>query len=282
MSDKRFNGKAIYNPSGKAGEYSYWACNFYTGCSNGCDYCYCRRGVMSHVWSDKPKLKKCFKDEKYAIEIFEKEVMQNLPELQKYGLFFTFTSDPFIPETISLTRKAISICIDNFVPVKVLTKRADFLDKLDGKWTAVHWSLSTVMKAYISFGFTLTGHDELEPFASSNAERIQSMKMLHNAGFKTWASIEPIVDFASSLDMIEKTLEFCDLYKVGLMSGKKYDVVDAQTFVEKLMELPGEPKIYLKESLQKLTGYNIGELLSNFVNRDYNIFDLISENHADR
>jgi hypothetical protein len=25
---KTFNGKAIYNPSGKAGEYSYWACNF--------------------------------------------------------------------------------------------------------------------------------------------------------------------------------------------------------------------------------------------------------------
>jgi hypothetical protein len=26
---KRFNGKAIYNPQGKAGEYSNWGCNFY-------------------------------------------------------------------------------------------------------------------------------------------------------------------------------------------------------------------------------------------------------------
>ena len=25
--NKNFKGKAIYNPSGKAGEYSYWACN---------------------------------------------------------------------------------------------------------------------------------------------------------------------------------------------------------------------------------------------------------------
>lgn len=48
-----FNGKAIYNPKGKAGEYSEWACNFYTGCSNNCQYCYCKRGVMSHAWSDK-------------------------------------------------------------------------------------------------------------------------------------------------------------------------------------------------------------------------------------
>ena len=35
-----FNGKAIYNPKGKAGEYAPWACNFYTGCSNDCEYCY--------------------------------------------------------------------------------------------------------------------------------------------------------------------------------------------------------------------------------------------------
>ena len=35
---EKFNGKAIYNPSGKAGEYSTWACNFYVGCSNMCEY----------------------------------------------------------------------------------------------------------------------------------------------------------------------------------------------------------------------------------------------------
>jgi DNA repair photolyase len=41
-----FPGKAIYNPSGKAGEYSYWACNFFKGCSNGCEYCYLKKGVL--------------------------------------------------------------------------------------------------------------------------------------------------------------------------------------------------------------------------------------------
>ncbi|MCL2434964.1 MAG: hypothetical protein FWD09_02345 [Lentimicrobiaceae bacterium] len=67
---KKFKGKAIYNPSGKAGEYSYWACNFYTGCSNGCQYCYCKRGVMAHTWSDTPKLKACFKNKAHALEVF--------------------------------------------------------------------------------------------------------------------------------------------------------------------------------------------------------------------
>jgi len=45
--EKQFKGKAIYNPSGKAGEYSYWACNFYKGCSNGCTYCYLKKGVLA-------------------------------------------------------------------------------------------------------------------------------------------------------------------------------------------------------------------------------------------
>ena len=44
---KTFKGKAIYNPSGKAGEYSYWACNFYVGCSNGCEYCYCKKDILA-------------------------------------------------------------------------------------------------------------------------------------------------------------------------------------------------------------------------------------------
>lgn len=274
MSEKRFNGKAIYNPSGKAGEYSYWACNFYTGCSNNCDYCYCKKGIMSHVWSDTAQLKKAFKDEKDALRIFDKELLENLAELQEHGLFFTFTSDPFLSETFDLTRKAISICIDNFVPVKVLTKRADFLDKLDGKWTAVHWSLSTVMKAYIAFGFTLTGHDELEPNASTNAERIETMKKLHEAGFKTWASIEPIIDLEASRTCIEQTLGFCDLYKIGLMSGGKLpDKEELRSFVGRVCYLisANGAKVYWKDSIKKNLGCDI--ISTATVDRDYNIFN---------
>lgn len=64
--------KAIYKPKGKAGEYAQFACNFYTGCSNDCQYCYCKRGVMSKVWSTTPRLKKCFKDKDEAIATFKK------------------------------------------------------------------------------------------------------------------------------------------------------------------------------------------------------------------
>ena len=49
-------GALIYQPQGAAGEYAKWAINLYHGCSNGCTYCYNRRGVLSHVFGDKPEL----------------------------------------------------------------------------------------------------------------------------------------------------------------------------------------------------------------------------------
>jgi len=52
---------------------------------------------------DKPQLKKCFKNETDAFEIFSKELDKNLGELQKHGLFFSFTTDPLLPETEMLT-----------------------------------------------------------------------------------------------------------------------------------------------------------------------------------
>ena len=75
METKNFKGKAISNPSGKAGEYSYWACNFYVGCSNDCSYCYCKKGVLGSVMgANVATLKKCFKDEEHALQVFEKEL----------------------------------------------------------------------------------------------------------------------------------------------------------------------------------------------------------------
>lgn len=272
-NDKRFNGKAIYNPSGKAGEYSQWACNFFTGCSNDCEYCYCKRGIMSSNWSNKPRLKSCFRDKKHAIEIFEKELLKNLDELQEYGLFFSFTTDPLIFETYNLTIEAICFCFRNGVPVKVLTKCVDYIGQLRYAIEVNEWD-----KTEIAIGFTLTGHDELEPNASPNSERIEAMKKLHKAGFKTWASIEPIIDFESSFEMIEKTIGFCDLYKIGLMSGKKYETNVLRSFIQRVNKAcmfgttdTYKPKIYWKNSITDVTGKYMIESGFN-VDRNYNLF----------
>lgn len=204
-----YNGKAIYNPSGAAKEYAPWACNFYTGCSNDCAYCYCKRGVMSHVWSPAPMLKKCFKDEEHAIETFTTELEKNIDQLREHGLFFSFTTDPMLPETLDFHMNAVCIAIDHDVPVQILTKRADFLDY----WIFSEKSIfNPEKKKLIAIGFTLTGHDELEPYASTNMERIKSMLYLHKQGFKTFASIEPVIDGPSAVCMINLISGWCDLY----------------------------------------------------------------------
>jgi len=274
MENKSFNGKAIYQPKGKAGEYAKWACNFYIGCSNNCSYCYCKKGMFKYMLGDNfVSLKSCFKSEEHALYFFEKEFEANYSELNKHGLFFSFTTDPMLKETKGLTEAAMHYAIYNNVPIKILTKRAEWVDFFIKCYENYECVDIPNAKKMVAVGFTLTGHDELEPNASTNAERIKAMRKLHAAGFKTWASIEPIIDFESAKDMIKKTLGFCDLYKIGLMSGKKYDIHDAQVFVEWLREIPEEPKIYIKESLQKLTRYTTEELDDNFVGRDYNLFN---------
>lgn len=261
-----FKGKAIYNPSGKAKEYSYWACNFYVGCSNNCSYCYLKKGRGAKVLGGNiPELKKCFKDEDHAIDIFTDELLKNKYALQRHGLFFSFTTDPMIKETKNLTIRAVHICNELDIPVKILTKETGYLYLLGLT------NKSDINKNLIAIGMTLTGVDILEPNTSINEDRIDALRWLKQREFKTFASIEPIIDFESSKRMIELSKDYVDLFKIGLESGKKYDIVEAQSFVEWLDELQ-QPKIYLKESLQKLSRYKNSELDEFFVERDYNLF----------
>jgi DNA repair photolyase len=275
---KEFNGKAIYKPKGKAGEYAEWACNFYVGCSNGCTYCYCKKGILAKVMGQgEAQLKKCFKDEEHALEVFEKELLRNKEALQKHGLFFSFTTDPFLDLTMDLTLFAMKKCLDNEISVKILTKNAENpLFALVGCFGIM--MIGGVMPYYfsehrnmIAIGFTLTGHDELEPNASTNQERIEAMKKLHEAGYKTFASIEPIVDFDSSLKMIRQTVDFCDLHKIGFMSGQKYDREELVAFMAKVHQA-GCNKIYWKDSIRDFA-QRANQYPSNCVERDYNLFN---------
>lgn len=276
---KNFNGKAIYQPSGKAAEYSKWACNFYVGCSNGCEYCYCKKGILAPVMGMyKPQLKKCFKDEEHAYRIFTSEVDANMNDLKEHGLFLSFTTDPCLTETIDLTIRAISYCAAYSIPIKVLTKKTgewveDFIEVSRRKFSINN--IGPNLKKQIAFGFTLTGHDEMEPAASTNAERIEAMRKLHDAGFKTFASIEPIIDLESSWSMIVESFAYCDLFKIGLESGKKYDIGELIDFAQRVTHFlsgPSGTKIYFKDSLLKAFGINRESLPANCVSRDYNLF----------
>lgn len=218
-----YSGKALYQPKGKAGEYSVWAVNFYNGCSNGCEYCYLRRGVLSHVMGGgKPALKNCFKDENDAFAVFVKEVMKNRDAIRRDGgLLFSFSTDPCLPETVDLTMTAVAFATGADVPCKILTKCTDWIFRKEGNGRPYFDSVVS-FKKNIAIGFTVTGFDELEPGASPTAERIRAMSELHAAGVLTFVSMEPVIDVERSFNIMSGMTGICDHFKVGLQSGKHY------------------------------------------------------------
>ena len=243
--------KAIYQPKGKAGEYASYACNLYVGCSNNCDYCYCKKGVLAHAMGqDKPQLKKCFKDEPDAYVTFIKECSKLHDSLKEQGLFFTFTSDPCLPETFELFAACIGAAMRMDIPCTILTKCTKWIDTKQGE--AI---LRYIHPELLNIGFTLTGRNDMEKGADTNESRILAMEKIHSLGIKTWASIEPIVDLDSSLDVIYRTTNFCDFYKIGLMSGKKnYTPKEVLAFTGDLDWYLPKGNYMLKDSVKTYIG----------------------------
>lgn len=249
-----YKGKAIYNPSGKAGEYAQWACNLYVGCSNDCSYCYCKRGVLGSVMGEpKARLKACFRDETHAFEVFVKELTKNADAIRKEGgLFFSFTTDPMLPETIDLTMTCVSFATGMGVPCQILTKRSDWTrikeqQNLNPRIPTTQENFAPrllytdTLRSYkdlVAVGFSISGHDDLEPNADLNMNRIEGMKLLHYFGIKTFASFEPVVTFERAAEYLHYAEPYCDLLKFGLMSGDAhaYDQYDMPASLEEFVK----------------------------------------------
>lgn len=292
--------KILSRPKKNAEEYGRWAVNPYVGCSHGCLYCYLKKGPSGkYLGQDKPVLKKGVVNEEHAYHLAMTEIIEHKDEIiRDGGLFFTFTSDPCLPNTRNLSLTiAHDATYQMRIPVMLLTKDATFLnldsyteqilefDKTE-PWSrsipfyhAGHGRLNFIYNPHftsdsdpIAFGFTLTGHDELEPNTSPNADRIMAMDRLAAAGFKTWASIEPVIDFDSSFKMIQQALDAgCRHFKIGLMTrgtkvcrsgftlgGKTfepYDPARCLAFVQDVMrQTHDRATVYWKQSFRDFIG----------------------------
>lgn len=262
---------AIHKPRERAAEYGKFAGGFHNGCPNCCSYCFLKDGPSAGtLGGNVVELKKCFMSEAHAVEVYFKELFGGNggtipPEILEKGIFFTFTSDPGLPETFPLNAAVIAETVKLGVPVLFLTKMTGWMDSEIGK------DLLSIpeAKTYLSVGFTLTGHDDLEPKASPNTERIAALQRLHSEGFKTFTSIEPVIDIKVSFSIIKECIGFVDLFKVGLESHKKFDTEEVLKFVEDLAALPGKPCIYLKDSIIDLIGRERSSYGENFVDANY-------------
>ena len=223
------------------------------------------------------------------------EIIEHRDEIiRDGGLFMSFTSDPCMPETRDLFFKITKDAMEKRVPVVLLTKNADFTKEY--YYGAIRWRLTTNSYGHnVAFGWTLTGHNELEQNAHSNEMRMQEMSRVHRDGFKTWASIEPVIDFSSSLDMILQALDAgCQHFKIGLLTNntrvvrkdfsfgdyqfKSYNRDACVTFIHDVMRaVKGKSTVYWKQSFRDFLGdedfarATVG--YKNIVDKDWSMFN---------
>lgn len=167
-------------------EYGDYTLNHVEGCSHGCKYpCYAyllkkRFGVVKgyNDWV-KPKLVT------NVDEVLDKEIPKLKSKIKSVHL--CFTTDPFMYEYEDIANESAKIIQrlnDNGIVCTALTKGILPYNKLKNT------------NKNNNYGITLISlneeyRKENEPGSAPYKERIASLKKMHDAGFKTWVSIEP-------------------------------------------------------------------------------------------
>lgn len=286
--------KILSKPNGNAREYGRWAVNAYLGCPNQCQYCYLQTGPGAKtLGGHKARLKAGVKSEEHAYHIAMTEIIEHRDEIiRDGGLFFTFTSDPCLPETCDLTFTIAHEAIAMGIPVTLLTKShvANTYYRHVATGEKMHLPLPAddpETARLLAFGWTLTGHDELESGALDNQNRIGDMHGFFAAGFKTWASIEPVIDFDASEKMIRRALSAgCQHLKIGLKTSRTrvnishyrklygdFLARDLNNFIDEVQELNSghNATIYWKQSVRDLTDRDL-TALPNAVGAQWSMF----------
>lgn len=243
----------IYEPKGKAREYSPLALNIYKGCNHGCFYCYVPN--MMKRFNKDYKHNEIIANEKFLIDL-EKTA-------KKYydchtQILLSFTTDLYnsYDDIYNLTSEALKILLKNKIPVAILTK--------GGNRALKDLELFKKFNGHIKVGTSLTFSNDnnslkYEPGAAVFTERINMLKVLNGNGIKTWVSIEPVINVNESLDCILKSLEYTDSYKVGKLNHYSYleSLIDWGRFLDYAVMLLryNKKKFYIKKDLQGFNRY---------------------------
>ena len=166
-------------------EYGDYTINHVQGCAHGCKYpCYAMmiarrfgKAKTYEEWCD-PKLVE------NSLEILDKEIPKLKSKIKSVQL--CFTTDPFMYGYDEVSQMSITIMRKlnaNGIKCTALTKGILPLE------------LSRLSKDN-EYGITLVSLSEdfrksMEPNTAPFTERINALKALHDAGCKTWVSIEP-------------------------------------------------------------------------------------------
>ncbi|MBQ7460267.1 MAG: radical SAM protein [Oscillospiraceae bacterium] len=181
------NAKGILSGSG-----GYFGMNVYRGCTHGCIYCDSRS--------------KCYQ---FTHPFEDIEVKQNAPELlekalkakrQKCMIGTGAMSDPYMhcEETLRLTRRCLSVILENGFGAAIQTKSDRILQDID-LLDEINRSAKCVVQ------LTLTTFDDdlcriLEPNVCTTKRRIEVLKELRDRGIPTVVWLTPILPFINDTE----------------------------------------------------------------------------------
>lgn len=237
----------VYEPKGRAREYSPLALNVYLTCTHDCKYCYCQqlRGKGFFACGKKPQPRPGI------VEALNRDLEKNLYTEQ---VLLSFVGDVYCDaaDGNAATREVLKALSARRVPAAVLTKGGErCLKDVD------------VFKSFgehFQIGTTLTFDNDkdslaMESGAALPAERLSTLKTLHDEGIRTFASFEPVIDPEQSLNLMRKSLDFVDIYKVGKINRFKGldKTIDWTDFLSRAVDIlrdAGKP-FYVKQDLRQ-------------------------------
>ena len=223
----------IYKPKGKAAEYGDYAVNIYTGCPHRCYYCYAPLVLRK----DKEIFHSCVEPRDGIVEAVKKQLAKG--KIKGKTIHLCFTCDPY-PTGFDTTptREIIKLIKESGNNVQILTKGDgnrdfDLLDEND-------W-----------YGITYDGNEMVNDnyFSCCN---IETLKVAHMRGIKTWISFEPVLDCKRVLYAIVNLSSYVDKIKIGKLNYFPSDInwKDFGRKAEELCESLGI-EYYIKDSLRK-------------------------------
>lgn len=199
-------------------EYGDYTINHVQGCAHGCKFpCY---AMMMAKRFGKAKTYEEWCEPKFAentLEILDKEIPKLKDKIKSVHL--CFSTDPFMYGYNEVSEMSIAI-----------------IRKLNAagiKCTALTKGVLPIGLAQLSseneYGITLVSLDEafrkeMEPNAAPYKERIAALRALHDAGSKTWVSIEPYPTpnfIEQDLNEILEAISFCDKIIFGRLNYNK-------------------------------------------------------------
>ncbi|UCF66703.1 MAG: PA0069 family radical SAM protein [Acidobacteriota bacterium] len=178
-----------------------WSANPYRGCYHACAYCYARRSHQYLGLGAGTDFERRIVVKVNAVERLRAELGR--PSWQREPILLSGNTDPYQPleACYRLTRGCLEMCLERENPVGVITKGslvrrdADVLARLARKGLA---------RVYISIPFADDALARLiEPSASKPSQRLETLRLLRDAGIPLGVSLAPVIPGLNDSDMPE-------------------------------------------------------------------------------